>query len=81
MGVKWSDDMESAPLVDTFLFLARGPRVTFGKWEDTPPRGWSSWDGGFPRKNPPTHWAPAPVQDWHGLRDWVNANGMPKGPE
>jgi hypothetical protein len=61
----------------TFLFLARGTRVTFGKYAMDKPKGWCSWDGGFSKKEPPTHWINAPKQDWNELRAWVDKHGLP----
>lgn len=42
------------------IILRRGDRVTAGSWAEAPRAGWISWDGGFSRREPPTHWMPLP---------------------
>lgn len=79
MDVEWLP-IATAPTDGAFSFLARGERVTFGCYEQKKPAGWLSWDGGFTRREPPTHWAHCPFQGWYKLRDWTAKQGYPAPP-
>jgi hypothetical protein len=53
----------TALLDERLKILRRGKRVTCGHWaakRGSSPAQWVSWDGGFPVKEPPTHWQPMP---------------------
>lgn len=54
-------------LAQTYKGAPVPPRVTIGYWtQDDEPEYeycdpyWMSWDGGFTKENPPTHWMPLP---------------------
>lgn len=76
--------IETAPRDGTFVYLARGERVTFGQLnmsDTTKNPGWLSWDGGFSKTKPPTYWSPAEYQDWGRMSAQTKMSGFPAPPD